>query len=370
MYDAIQAQPKTWSDVVARNQNEAHRLAVLMTGTHRLYVVGTGTSYHAALAGEAILRIYASPGARPVAQGKPNVDLWQRSLDYRAMTAFDFALYGPPVDPSDAVVAISHRGTKSYSVRSLERAASEGCRTILITGEGPHAVPTPGLVGDVLIGAAQELSSAHTNSYTASVAVLAVLAQALGRIRRSISPLDDDLLKSTISQALQTALETETQIAGLAKSGVRPRTVRIVGGGPAAVVAQEAALKIRETSYLQAEGMATETMIHGPLQSSDWDDLFILIAPQGAARARTLELVGMVREIGAPHIIVSDGPVEDAGALAVIQVPPVPEAFTTLTCLIPLQLMAYHLALVAGRNPDTFRREDERFARASDRIKL
>ena len=78
----------------------------------------------------------------------------------------------------------------------------------------------------------------------------------------------------------------------------------------------------------------------------------------------------MVREIGAPYIIVSDGPVEDAGAIAVIQVPPVPEPFTTLTCLIPLQLLAYHLALVAGRNPDTFRREDERFARASARIKL
>ncbi|MGB8648952.1 MAG: SIS domain-containing protein [Anaerolineae bacterium] len=372
MYDAIQAQPRTWSEVVARTQDEAHRLAVLMTGVHRVFLVGTGTSLHAAQAGEMLLRAFASSAPKPVTQGKPHVDPWQGDLDYRAMSAFDFALYGPSLNASDAVIVISHRGTKSFSVKSLERAHEQGCRTILVTGQGPHAVPTPGLIDHVLIGSAQEDSSAHTFSFTASVAILSVLAQQLGRIRKATAGLTDELLKATIPQAIKAALATEGAVAELVRSGFRPRVIRIVGGGPAAIVATEAALKIRETSYLQAEGMSTETMIHGPMQSADWDDLFIVIAPQGPARARTLELVEMIKEIGAWYILVTDGPVDKAGdkALAVIQAPPVPEPFTVLTCLIPLQLASYHLALVNGRNPDIFRKDDERFARASARITL
>jgi glucosamine--fructose-6-phosphate aminotransferase (isomerizing) len=125
------------------------------------------------------------------------------------------------------------------------------------------------------------------------------------------------------------------------------------------VTAQEIALKIKETSYLQAEGMPTETMLHGPFQCVEADDLFILVAPSGAARERTLEVVELAEEVGAPYVIVGGEPASEG-----LAVPAVPEPFSALTCLVPLQLVAYALALARGTNPDSFRAEDPRFARA------
>jgi glucosamine--fructose-6-phosphate aminotransferase (isomerizing) len=131
------------------------------------------------------------------------------------------------------------------------------------------------------------------------------------------------------------------------------------------VTATETALKIRETSYLQAEGMPTETMLHGPFQCVEADDLFVLIAPSGAAMERTLEVAELIEEIGAAYLIFGD---DTTGALpsnaSILEVPDVPEPFSALSCLVPLQLFAYHLALARGTNPDTFRVDDPRFARA------
>ena len=113
--------------------------------------------------------------------------------------------------------------------------------------------------------------------------------------------------------------------------------------------------------------MPIEQMFHGPFQCADADDLFVLIAPAGAAQARTLALAGPIREIGAQFLLVSDG---TAGAAArelapeTRDVPPVPEPLTALSCLVPLHLFAYHLALARGTNPDRFHLDDERFARA------
>ena len=134
---------------------------------------------------------------------------------------------------------------------------------------------------------------------------------------------------------------------------------------PSAVTARETALKIKETSYLQAEGMPTETMLHGPFQCVEADDLFVLIAPSGAARERTLEVAELVEEVGAPYVIFGDDTTEiRSTAAGVLRVPEVPEPFSALSCLVPLQLFAYHLTLARGTNPDSFRGDDPRFARA------
>ncbi len=352
MYDAIQAQPETWTRVVARVRDGARSLAELMAGTARFYLVGTGTSFHAAQAGEGLLSKYGGPG------------------EYRAVPSFDFALYTPPLSPADAVLVVSHRGYKTYSVKSLEIAHAVGCRTVLITGEGPHAVPKPGLTDYVFVGAPQEISSAHTVSYVASVAILATLAQQLAIVRHGPEQLTDQFLDETVRQALTHALQTESQVAQLARQFAGRRRLWIIGGGPASFVATETALKIRETSYLQAEGIATETMLHGPFQAVEAEDLFVLIAPQGPAQARTLELSRIIREIGAPLVVVSDSPRDELISRDWILVPHLPEPFVPLTSLMPMQLFAYHLALARRANPDIFRADDERFARASSQIKL
>lgn len=341
MHDAILAQPGAFARVVERNREKADELAPEIAAGRRLFVVGIGTSHHAALIGEHLFRLYGG------------------GVDVRAFHSFDFALYGPELTSKDRVICVSHRGTKRYTALALGRARQAGCTTALVTGEGAH-----GGADHVFRTVAQEKSPAHTVSHTTAVAVLALLAARTGRRRTGSETMPGDLLSDRVPEALRGALETEERAADLAREHVNRRRIWLAGGGPAAAVAAETALKIKETSYLQAEGMPTETLLHGPFQSVEAEDLFVLVAPEGAARDRTLELAGLAREVGSSVVVVDDGAGETPEGVPRLSVPPLPEPLSALVCLVPLQLYTYHLALARGTNPDSFRTDDERFARA------
>jgi glucosamine--fructose-6-phosphate aminotransferase (isomerizing) len=344
MYDAIFAQPEAFVRVPGRNEQAVNDFAEEAASCERLFLVGIGTSYHAARVGEHLLREYGG------------------GLDVRAIHAFDFALYGPNLVPEDCVVGVSHRGTKRYTARALERALEAGCRTALVIGEGGSASVEANAVFRTV---AQEKTAAHTVSYTAAVSILAHLAGRLGYHRTGSETLGEGLLQVELPAALRAALGTEERVASLAREHIGCRRIWLLGGGPSAVTAEEVALKIKETSYLQAEGMSTETMLHGPFQCVEAEDLFVLITPAGPAQGRTLEVAELAGEIGGKLLVVGDNttdlPQETADLLAV---PEVPEPFSALTCLVPLQLFAYHLALARRTNPDSFRVDDPRFARA------
>ena len=352
MDDAIRAQPAAFVEVLRRSRPAAAPVAGRLAACDRLFLVGTGTSFHAARMGEWLLRL---GGGGP---------------DAAAVTSFDFALYGPRLTPRDGVVALSHRGHKRYTVAALEAARRAGCATALITGNG---APAAAAHADAVFPTVdQEKSSAHTVSYTTALAVLAALAEGIGRERTGTSPLPAGLLDNDLPAALRAGLETEPTVAALARRHAGRRRLWLTGGGPAAVTAHEAALKIKETSYLQAEGLDVETLLHGPFQCVEAEDLFVLIAPAGPAQERVVEVAGLVREVGAAFVVVSDGTPRalEAGADGWCVVPPLPEPLSALACLVPLQLFAYHLALVRGTNPDGFRLDDPRFARALRLIRL
>ena len=350
MHDAILAQPEAFVRVVERNEDTIDELALQIASCERVFLAGIGTSHHASLVGEHLMRAYG---------GGPDV---------RAVHSFDLALYGPEPRQEDCVVAVSHRGAKRYTALALEQAREKGCPTALITGEAGSG---EGRADAVFRTVAQEMSSAHTVSYTSAVAVLALLAGRVGYHRTGSATLPAGLLQEEVPAALRAALTTEEQVAALAREHVGRRRIWLLGGGPSAVTAWETALKIKETSYLQAEGMPTETMLHGPFQCVEADDLFVLIAPSGAARERTLEVSELVEEVGAPYVIFGDDTSETPAASAgVLRVPEVPEPFSALSCLVPLQLFAYHLALTRGTNPDSFRVDDPRFARADVSARL
>ncbi|HLW61241.1 MAG TPA: SIS domain-containing protein [bacterium] len=352
MYEAMQRQPETFARVVARGGAAAGRFAAAAGDCDRLFVVGIGTSHHAALVGEHLVRAYG--GDLPVS----------------AHHSFDFALYGPRLTVKDAVIGISHRGNKDYTARSLARAREAGCRTALVTGEGNvDQRPATDVVFETV---PQEQSSTHTVSYVGSIGTLALIAAHLGRHRTGARPLPDPELSERIPGVLGVALVTEAQMAEWARAHAGRRRIWVVGGGPGAITATEIALKIKEAAYLQAEGLAIEAMLHGPFQCTEPEDLFVLIAPAGAAQPRLLEFAGMVTDIGAAYVVVSDGTPTalQAGAAGWCVVPAVPEPFTALTCLVPLQLFSYALALVRGTNPDVFRLDDPRFAHARARVRL
>jgi glutamine---fructose-6-phosphate transaminase (isomerizing) len=349
MYDAILAQPEAFARVLENNGAAVDELAAEAASCERLFLVGIGTSLNAARVGEHMLREYGG------------------GIDARAIHSFDFALYGPDLAPGDCVVGVSHRGTKRYTAQALRRAREAGCRTALITGEGAQVSVE---VGDIFRTVAQERSSAHTVSCTSAISLLAHLAARIGYHRTGSEAFGEDFLRKEIPAALREALRTEERVGRLAREHVGRRRIWLFGGGPSAVTAEEVTIKIKETSYLQAEGMSTETMLHGPFQCVEADDLFVLIAPSGAAQARTLEVAELVGEVGGALFVVGDGTPDVSESLDLLTVPEVPEPFSALTCLVPLQLFAYHLALVRGTNPDAFRIDDPRFARADVSARL
>src|SRR5215208_3595372 len=216
MHEAILAQPEVFVRAVERNEDAVDEFASLIGSCERVFLAGIGTSHHATLVGEHLMRVYG---------GNP---------DARAVHSFDLALYGPELWPDDCLVAVSHRGAKRYTALALEKAREKGCPTALVTGEGGGG---GGRADAVFRTVAQEKSSAHTVSYTSAVAVLALLTGRLGHHRSGSTTLPDELLGEEIPETLRAALGTEEQAEKLAREHVGRRRIWLLGGGPSGVTA-------------------------------------------------------------------------------------------------------------------------------------
>jgi glucosamine--fructose-6-phosphate aminotransferase (isomerizing) len=349
MHQAIHDQPQAIAETVDRVGADVDGLADRIAASARVFLVGIGTSYHAARVGA-----YLLTGA---------------GADARAVHAFDFALYGPDVSAADCVIGISHRGTKRYTNQAMARARQAGAATVLISGA--DGAPQ-GSADIVLRTVAQEQSSAHTISYTTAVAVLATLAVRTAEHRGVSAVCSLAYLRNDLPAAMSMGLGAEQQVQTLARAHTSHRRIWLTGCGPSAVTAEETALKIKETSYLQAEGLSVEALLHGPFCCVEATDLFVLVAPSGPGRDRTAELAGLIQELGASCLIVGDESAETISPAAAenIVVPHVPETLSPLTCVVPLQLLAYHLARARGTNPDSFRADDPGFVKVQQIVQL
>lgn len=352
MYTHVGQQPDAFAYAVERNRQMVTRFAALASNKDRLYVVGIGTSWHATLMAEYFARAF---GGR---------------LTVIPVHSFDFVLYGPELTERDAVIVISHTGRKSYSVDALERGKASPAPTALVTGE-EGATRHDGLE-HLFVTSSPEGSATYTFSYTSALAVLASIIAEAGARRSGSETLPASTLADDVPNAMRVALGQEDAAKALAPVHIAHRRIWLAGAGAAGVTAMEAALKIKESSYLQAEGFSTEQMLHGPFQSVEPDDLMILVAPEGRGQARTLDLARETKEIGLDLIVVSDGSSPELDALAdgSLVVPGVPEPFSAITTLLPLHHLSYWLAIERGTNPDKFRLDDERFAKAFALAKL
>lgn len=353
MYEAMQAQPAAVAEVLSGARAALEALAALVSVRGCLFLVGSGTSLHAAKVAEYWLR------------GGPQVTV--------AMPALDFALYPPCLTPQDTVLVVSHRGAGTYSRAALRLARAAGCRTALVTGRGGAAGPD---TADVLVETvAQEVSSAHTVSYVAALAALAQLVLQVARRQGWTPPFAPADLAEGVPAALRAALGLEREVGAWAAAHAPGGRVWIAGGGPGGVTAEETALKCAETSYVPAVGMPVETLLHGPLRAAQPGDLGVLFALAGPARERLVGLARQLGVLGLPYLAVADGPEGTgpvAGEATVLRLPgPVlPEALMPFPSVVVGQLLAYHWALLRGTNPDTFRMEDPRFAAASRMLEL
>ncbi len=350
MYDEILAQPDAAARLLAADQQQRDELAQRLAGKTRLFLTGCGTALHAALAGEYLLRWFTS-GRRGA----------------RAFQAFELADYGPSMDDHTALIALSHSGTATATMRALEKGKREGafCLTITAYPESPAAAAADAIL---LTGYPQQQSAVYTVSYTLMVALLADLARRVAW-HLSREPSAQAAQASEIERLpalLREALGLEEQAKALAARYQDRQRFFFLGGGPHLVTAQEAALKMMEANYTASTGIQIEEFIHGPISSLDARDVALVFAPPGASRSRALDILKAAQIIGAETIALAEA--DDAeiktNATHTIPLPRCAEALGMLPAIVPLQLFTYYMALARGLNPDLIHRHDERYAAA------
>jgi glucosamine--fructose-6-phosphate aminotransferase (isomerizing) len=337
MHDAIYAQPGALRLVGRGNGDAIAGAAERLRAMDHVVVTGIGTSWHAALAGELMLARAGRLGHR-----------------VRAIPAFELGAYWAEPLPRTGVVAISHRGAARSARRALE-SARDGVG-VAVTGKNAEGLPGAAFT---LRTVELEASRAHTVSYTAALALLALLAAEVGRddeFRHGVDGLPDHL-------ALLLGQESWEEMA---KRFAGRRRYWCVGGGPNTATALEGALKLAETSYATACGFGSEQFLHGPCAAMTADDLLILVAPPGPSHARGVDAARVAREVGTPVLaIVGEGDRElQALAAETVEIAEVPELLSPILAVVPLQLLAYHLAIESMTNPDTMRAHEPVYARA------
>ena len=348
MYDAIHQQPQAIEEMLRKHGTSVQEVAANLAKKRRLYVVGIGTSWHAALVAQHWFRRFCAP-----------------VLEVQAWHSFEFCAYPPPLNEEDAVVVISHRGTKTYSFQALEMAKATGAYTVSVTSTDPG--PRIQVAHAIFNTIEQERSAAFTVSYTTALTVLALLAIAVGSWTDSSEEVP--LLRAQLEEVPQMVtqvLARQTAVQQAARKFQNRNRFICVGWGPNTANAYEVALKIKETSASDSEGLQVEQLLHGPFCSVDQRCLVTLIAPPGPGYERALNITRASLEVGAGvWALVQEGD-ELLSDLATesFPMPSVAEFWSPLVYVLPLQLFTYNLALARGTHPDLFQQNNEKQAAA------
>jgi glutamine---fructose-6-phosphate transaminase (isomerizing) len=340
MYTTMHRQPEDVQRLLAEGWEDASRAADRLAAARRVFVVGIGTSLHAAQIGAMLLR---TAGA-----------------DARAVDSHEFAAYPYALQSDDAVVVMAHRGTKQFSARAVEIARAAGVPCIGISGrESKMSDDGPEIV---LRTTAIETSAAYTASHIGALTVLAQVATSVGERNSAAAVAGWRDALTALPDQIADVLRREEEIEPVAQE-LRDHRIYAIGAGPNAPTATEAALKARETAYVTMDGLSAEQFFHGPIVTLNPDDRIVVIAAEGPGLARLTEICNAIRLIGTPQWIVGC-PIPSVPDAPRFALPQIPEPLSPLLTVVPVQLLAYYFALAKGTNPDTFRRDDPRYAAA------
>lgn len=348
-YETIKRQSADLARVLEEARPAAAQVAERLAQATRLYLCGVGTSFHAAQVGEAFFRAFG-------------VDAW-------AVHSFDFAIHPPQLCTDYAVLVISHEGTTTYSVEAMRLAERRAGTCVCVTGMD-SAAPD---IGVAIRTIQQERSSAHTSSYLTAMAVLAQISLELGRIldAPTVGAFEKELMR--LPGRVSEVAKREDEVKLAARKASRAGCLHFVGSGPNFPTATEGALKVKETAHMRAEGMSFESMLHGPLAAVEANDMAIVIATTGPEVARMKDVIRALKHIGVFVWLVGDKRVVAGAELPAASLrfptPRILPLLTPIAYVVPLQLLACHLAVARGTNPDTLRRDQPAYRRAMECFK-
>ena len=309
-----------------------------LAGVKRITIVACGTSFYAGM----VAKYWFEQFARvPV-----DIDV-----------ASEFRYRQPVLESGGLALFISQSGETADTLAALRHARAEGQVIAVVVN-----VPTSSMAreADLLLPthAGPEIGVASTKAFTCQLAVLAALAANLARAKGQLSDEAEAELVEHLREApeaMSQALGHDEEIAALAPLVVPARDVLYLGRGPEYPMALEGALKLKEISYIHAEGYAAGEMKHGPIALIDELVPVIVLAPSGPLFEKTVSNMQEVRARGGRIILISDakGLAEAGeGCMATIEVPQVHPLIAPLVYAIPVQLLAYHVAVLKGTDVD------------------
>lgn len=303
----------------------------------RIIIVGCGTSWHAGLIGKQIIE---SLCRIPV------------EVEY----ASEFRYRNPVVTDKDIVVAISQSGETADTLAAVRLAKQCGAFIYGICNVIGASIPRATDTGSY-IHVGPEIGVASTKAFTGQVTVLTMLALALAKERGTV---DDDTYfsivreLSVIPQKMQETLELNDRIAMLSRIFTYARNFLYLGRGYNYPVALEGALKLKEISYIHAEGYPAAEMKHGPIALIDSDMPVVVIATRNSMYEKVLSNIQEIKaRKGKVIALVTKGDDTISKMVdEVIELPDTQECLEPLVATIPLQLLAYHIAVCKGKNVD------------------
>ncbi|WP_445219949.1 glutamine--fructose-6-phosphate transaminase (isomerizing) [Bradyrhizobium sp. Pa8] len=271
--------------------------------------------------------------------------------------ASEFRYREAPLRKGDLAIFISQSGETADTLAALRYAKAEGVHTVAVVN-----VPTSTIAREsetvLQTLAGPEIGVASTKAFTCQLMVLANLAIAAGKARGELSDEDETKLVHglvEIPRLMSDALTTELQIEKLAHRIAKSKDVLYLGRGTSFPLALEGALKLKEISYIHAEGYAAGELKHGPIALIDECMPVVVIAPHDQVFEKTVSNMQEVAARGGNIILVTDA--KGAAQRMVdshvtIVMPDMPAAFTPMVYAIPVQLLAYHTAVVMGTDVD------------------
>ncbi len=319
----ISEQPDTVFKSGENTQNAIKNAAVHIKNSDNIYITGSGTSYNAALIAKQILAKYA----------KIKVD---------AIISSELQFSSDIIEPNSTLIAISQSGESADVLEAVSIAKKEKCKIIAIVNSLTSSLARE---SDIIIGmnCGPEIGVAATKSFTSQIIVIYKIVEEICNGKFEIDYKE-------ISKSISKILENHDQIRKVAKEIKEISDIYVLGRGIHYPIAIESALKLKELTYIHAEGIAGGELKHGPLALMDSNVFVIIINPNDSTYSDTLTSAREIKARGAKIIGISDEKSEVYDYW--IEIPKTSELVYPISETIPIQLLSYYAAIEKDTDPD------------------
>ena len=345
MLKEIHEQPTALRQSIAGRVTRADQIVVeelaglgaRLAGIRRIELVACGTAYYAALIGAAALQDWSG-------------------LPARATVGSEFRYSPPPLDPETLVIAVTQSGETADTIAPTRLARERGCPVIAVTNTVGSAI-TREADAVLFLQAGPEVAVAASKTFVTQVTTLVILAAAIAKARGSLpAEREAELARAlrALPDAAQRALDLAQDTAVLARRYVNSRGFMFVGRGYGYPAALEGALKLKEISYVHAEGYAAGELKHGPISLLDAECPLVAVATRSSVYDKVISNVmeGRARDARVIAIATEGDPQIERFADEVCWVPDTDEVLSPILAVIPLQLFAYYTAVARGTDVD------------------